>query len=814
MSLIKEKSPENNFRLNLKKTPHEAFALKEIGVSHHLPWSHLVDKNTFATHAGALGCVIAVRGLAFEVCELSEKERYHAQLSGFFQSVADNVAVYVTHHHYPIDAYPYATYTNEFAENFDKAYQKVFQDETLYCNDLYVTLVVKAPTQQGSKKAIFFKKMAQKIKDDLKDTQKKLTQQLHQLQREASIALYDYDPVVLGEDEVGHSELLSFLSLLVNAEKKLVKYPHPNMNISRYLPKKRISFGQNSLMWQGNHGSDEQLGAVLSIKEYQNHSDTLGFMPLLGVDFSFISTQIFMRLNKNKAVKSMSIQLNHLNDSDDEALSQQDLLAEAKDGVASGYVAFGTHQHTLLILSKTKRSLDAHIATASQVYDDAGLVLVRETLNIESGFFSQMPGNFTHIRRGVSVSSENFADYAPLYNYHTGYINENHLGSAVMLMESKGHTPLYFNFHKRSTKNNPSLGHTLVLAPSDSGKTTLLSALEMQMGKYPHKTYIFDRDRSWEITVLANGGFYSRIKPGTPTGFNPLQLDDTPENRSFLIYWFTTLLVGDAVFPVEHRDAIKKVIDGNFNLAKKDRRLSVVYKFIDIDFPYREALKPWLIIENGEFSYLFDNAKDTLDLNLFSLAGFDLTALISAQGGIIANSVFSYLFHRIKLQLDGKLTGLYMEESWQILEHPYWVAKMSELIPSTRKYNLYLVFITQSLKNILSSPLCAQLLDNTATKIFFPNKEPVEAEYREGFKLTPGQFKFIRETNVASRQFLFKQGNEVAIGRVNLSSLPDYLAIFSSNTRSVNLCEAIRNEVGNDPKVWLPIFLKEVKKND
>ena len=29
---------------------------------------------------------------------------------------------------------------------------------------------------------------------------------------------------------------------------------------------------------------------------------------------------------------------------------------------------------------------------------------------------------------------------------------------------------------------------------------------------------------------------YETIKPGIPTGFNPCQLEDTPENRNFLSF--------------------------------------------------------------------------------------------------------------------------------------------------------------------------------------------------------------------------------------------------------------------------------------
>lgn len=818
----------NAFRLTALKAPNDTIAKNEKGLSTYLPWSHLVSPTLFATHDGALGGVISVLGLPFEVSEDLELARHHQRLSALWQSLPEHVAVYVTQHRHQKNDYPVGEFPEGFTDSFNAAYQEKFSHKALYVNDLYLTFILKDTAQQGSKKGVFFKNLFPRPASDLVDKVTKQAQQLEHIILKAMVSLSDYSPTRLGHEEngaVGNSRLLRFLSLLVNGESNPVAYPASRQNLSRYLPKKQVNIGLATLEFKGNATDDHRLGALLSVKSYQNVSHTKGLKALLGADFEFISTHIFTRLPKNTVVEAIRIQLGHLEDAEDAALSQQDALEEARDGVASDFVGFGTHQHTLLIFGKTSKALDHSVAEATAIYSNVGLNLVRERLNLEAGFFSQMPGNFAHIRRGVPVSSDNFADYAPLHNYHTGYIHHNHLGSAVMLLESQGRTPLYFNWHKRGSANNPPLGHSLILGPSDAGKTVLLGALSAMTQKYhytysshgePHRetkppmSFYFDRNGGLKIYILACGGFYSDIKPGVPTGFNPLQLEDTPQNRVFLIHWFSTLLVGDGSLTDEAKEEVERLINKNFTLDKSQRRLSIVRQFLPIDFAYHKALKPWC--QGGSLAYLFDNPEDTLDLSHMTMAGFNMTHLLSVTQKGCSSSVLDYLFHRIKQTMDGRLISLTMEEVWQFLEHPYWINEMNAFLPDSRKNNLFLVFVGQSAEKILSSPLRSYITENTATQLFLPNDKAKHADYVDGFELTEGQVNFIQNAGNASRSFLFRQGKEVAVGRLNLTGLEDYIRVFSGNENTVRLCDEIRAEVGNDPKQWLPLFISRSKK--
>ena len=78
---------------------------------------------------------------------------------------------------------------------------------------------------------------------------------------------------------------------------------------------------------------------------------------------------------------------------------------------------------------------------------------------------------------------------------------------------------------------------------------------------------------------------------------NPLQLPDTPENRSFLKSWFTTLVQKDheQMIPSQIAEIINDCIDYSFEqLAPEFRTLSHISQFLPIDFPRWPHLRRWL----------------------------------------------------------------------------------------------------------------------------------------------------------------------------------------------------------------------------
>jgi type IV secretion system protein VirB4 len=91
-----------------------------------------------------------------------------------------------------------------------------------------------------------------------------------------------------------------------------------------------------------------------------------------------------------------------------------------------------------------------------------------------------------------------------------------------------------------------------------------------------------------------------------------------------------------------------------------------------------------------------------------------------------------------------------------------------------------------------------------------PNLKAHYDSYK-AFGLTDAEFTTIKTLGENSRCFLIKHGSHSVIARLDLSGLDDLLAVLSGTEENVNHLTKIRSEYGDDPHIWLPIFLKTIK---
>jgi type IV secretion system protein VirB4 len=318
------------------------------------------------------------------------------------------------------------------------------------------------------------------------------------------------------------------------------------------------------------------------------------------------------------------------------------------------------------------------------------------------------------------------------------------------------------------------------------------------------------------------GGVYSKLVPGRPTGWNPFQLPETEINKHFLRDFLKVLSTCDTeALTAQDINQITEVVERNYTLPHNIRNLSTISHFFTSDFKGLSALSRYLRLPDktgrvGDRAYLFDNDTDVLSFDTRTM-GFDMTYLLNDTGERVEEllPVSMYLFHRLEAELNANhLTGLYLDEGWQFLNNPYWIGKIGESLVTWRKRNAYVVFATQLPDKIAQSPLASSLIQGSATNIFLANSKAQEKDYIDGFKLTHRELEIIKNTQLQSRYFLYKQNNEAAIVRINLSGVEKYISILSSTSQSVSLCDDIRAEVGDESAKWLSIFYDKQKEGN
>jgi len=270
-----------------------------------------------------------------------------------------------------------------------------------------------------------------------------------------------------------------------------------------------------------------------------------------------------------------------------------------------------------------------------------------------------------------------------------------------------------------------------------------------------------------------------------PTGFNPLQLPKSDENRSFLLDWIKSLL-GRPTTATEDKILVK-AIGENFEQEKEAQNLHVFSELVlgqSRDESLASDLQKWH--GSGEYAWLFDNEEDTLSLDARVIA-FDLTSILDAP--LIRTPTLLYMFHRVRMALDGSKSLIFIDEGWKALDDEVFANKIKDWLKTIRKMNGVIGFGSQSASDAANSSIADSLIEQCPTQIFMPNGKAV-----------------VKESGVGSRQFLIKQGQASAVAKLNLAGLDDEIAVLSGRTETVNLLSEIIAEVGTDPEVWLPIF--------
>ena len=116
---------------------------------------------------------------------------------------------------------------------------------------------------------------------------------------------------------------------------------------------------------------------------------------------------------------------------------------------------------------------------------------------------------------------------------------------------------------------------------------------------------------------------------------------------------------------------------------------------------------------------------------------------------------------------------------------------------------------TQSASDVLGSSISRTLIEQTPTKVFFPNVDAQPEEYINGFGLSEREFRLLKEQlEPGSRQFLVKQGHHSVVCELDLKGFEGELKVISGRAASVERMRRLMDEVGRAPERWLAEFMK------
>ena len=809
---------------------------REFTTAERIPYSAHVAPTVIRTVFGDYLQVFRLGGASFESNDDEELNNWHERLNVLWRNIgSSNVALWtqVIRRRSGISRRPdeiagKQDSTDSFAAALYSKYRNRIANETLMVNEVYLAVVYR-PTS-GAVTGLASKVLARTRRDgsllafaDALDACEKLAQTL-----KASLARYE--PELLGTYKSANtccSSLQEYLGLLINGEWQRCALRAGPLN--QALATTRLFFGTEAIEYRSP--TSTRVGAMLGIKEYPTPTVVGMYNRLLSVPFAFVLTQSFAFLMKAAGQSLLLRQFNRMTNAGDFALSQASELKDALDALTSNEFVMGDHHFSLQVLADVPdrggdaaggsrlKALNDHVALARSLLADTGMLVAREDLALEAAFWAQLPGNFAVRPRKAPITSRNFAAMAPFHNYPIGRARGNHWGDALSMFVSSARSPYHFSLHA-SDPNDPDggsrkdTGHTLICGPTGSGKTVFIGFLIAMLVRQGATQVIFDKDRGLEILVRALGGEYLPLRNGVPTGFNPLQLPVTPANVEFLKTWLCELSAGPQwarhAVPVREAADLDQALRGTLALEPEARRLSRLVEFLDPTDPegLHARLARWCEVCGGDYAAVFDNAQDTVVSRLAgrSIIGFDVTEFLDHS--LTRSPIILYLFHLVRQLLDGRRFVCWMDEFWRLVADPAFENFAKDGPKTWRKLNGVMCLATQSPSDVLDSPISRTLVEQTPTKIFFPNADADSQEYTQGFGLTEREFKLIKvELEPGSRMFLIKQAHHSVVCQLDLKGFDAELAVISGRAGEVQRMHRIISATGPEPAAWLPEFM-------
>lgn len=771
---------------------------RELTADRYIPYTAHVAPEVVRTSLGDYLQVFRLGGVSFESADVEQLNALYERRNVLWRNLAGPGIALWTHIIRRRESVRESPETaTGFAAALHAKYRRRLAGEVLMVNELYLAVLYRPASGRAAglvSGAIGRLRPASYRLDtaDALEACRKIAQTLR-------ASLSRYEPESLGcYEHCGrwHSALLEYLALLVNGEHQPMALPRGPLSTA--IATTRLCFGSETIEYRLPTGT--RVGAMLGIKEYPTPTIAGMLDRLLSARFAFVLTQSFAFLSKASSQALLTRQINRMANAGDFAVSQAEELGEALDALTSNEFVMGDHHFTLQVLAdpddvaagrpeaERLRTLNDCVARARAILGDTGMNVAREDLALEAAFWAQLPGNFSLRPRKAPITSRNFAAMAPFHNFPSGRADGNHWGEALALFPTRANSAYHFSLHASDASDESSrrdAGHTFICGPTGSGKTVLIGFLVAMLARQGATQILLDKDRGLERLVRALGGEYLTLRNGYATGFNPLQLPQGPGHLEFLRGWLQLLAraPGARALNVREQRDLDQALRGVLSLAPGARRLSRLTEFLDPTDPegLHARLGRWCEAAEGAYAWAFDNPEDSVIRRLDGqpVVGFDVTEFL--DNDVVRAPVTMYLFHLVRQMLDGRRLVCWMDEFWRLLQDPAFESFAQDGPKTWRKLNGVMCLATQSAGDVLESPISRTIVEQTPTKIFFPNADAAPEEYITGFGLGRRELSLIKEElEPGARAFLVKQGHQSVVCRLDLQGFEAELEVLSA----------------------------------
>lgn len=758
-------------------------------LSDFLPWAALVAAGVVLNKDGSFQRTAKFRGPDLDSATPVELVAATARLNNALRRLGSGWAVFSEAQRIPANDYPDSVFPDLASRLVDMERREQFHEEGSHFDSAYFLTLLWMPPAEDNARAerLLYEGISAKTSPGTE----LLGAFIDRSQRVIQL-LEGFLPEISWLDD---GETLSFLHSTISTKRQNVRVPETPMYLDALLADESVV-----------GGLEPQLGAAhirtLTINGFptSTYPGLLDELNRLAFPYRW-STRAIM-LDKTDATrlvgkirrqwfakrKSVAAILKEVMTNEASALLDTDASNKADDAdLALQELGSDMIGQAYVTATITVWDLDPAVAAeklrlAEKIVQTRDFTCKSESLNALEAWLGSLPGHVYANVRQPPISSLNLAHMMPLSAVWSGPTEDSHLdGPPLLYARTEGSTPFRFSLHVGD------VGHTLVVGPTGAGKSVLLAMMALQFRRYPQaRIFAFDYGASLRVAALAMGGEWQNLGTGlhadAAVTLQPLARIDDPAELNWAAGWIGSILEAEGVIldPLS-KDHVWSAL-GSLSSAGQDERTLTGLSVLMQSQKLKQALRPYC--EGGPWGRLLDGEVERLGDGTVQI--FETEGLV---GSAAAAPVLSYLFHRVEQQLDGAPTLIVIDEGWLVLDSPAFATQLREWLKTLRKKNASVVFATQSLADIETSPIAAAIIESCPTRIFLANERAIEPQIRsiyERFGLNARQIENIgRATPKRDYYVQSRSGNrlmdlglqEVALAFAATSSRSDQISV-------------------------------------
>ncbi len=736
-----------------------------------LPYVSLVDDVTVRARGNELFQCIRLDGLNSATAEDELLDRTKGRFAQIVAQVGTGYAFYIhkvskgLHHELrPIEG-------DDFAATLDARWCQHL--DTIRMRDKTLTLTVMKRPDLGSKVPFRIRKSAETLRAETVESLRKLGEVV-------GFILSSFGTMRPRRLAASTGELLGFLGGL-NTGEELPLHPGSRFDyLAHDVANTRVSFKDSRFMLsEGVVG--RKYGTTFAIKTYPAKT-TVGMFDGLDLPVDMVVTHSFIPVNSNLMAERIKRQKRMMRASEDGAVSLLAELDEAHDDLESRRLIFGDHHMTVTVFASTLGELDGLASEVRNIAAEHGVSMVNESFAGQTHYFAQHPGNAPMRARKAPITNRNLADFAAFHRTPLGKrAGETPWDTPVTMFPTPERSGYWFSYHEQgSPDREPTSGHTLILGRSGSGKSVLSAFLMAMARRADARIVVFDYRGGMEMAVRALGGSYAPIRPGVPTGLNPLWLETDERGQAWLADWLVALLTRpDRPLSPVQTNLINQVVRQNGTADRHLRNwtdLATLFGSADDGGDLSERIHEWT--EAGRYGWIFGQSRaDTFSLD-GDVVGFDLTGILDSESEKERSAVLSYLFRRVeRLIEDRRPTVIVVDEAWKALDTTYFAERLSNWLVTARKQNAVVVMMTQYASQLEHTRTGKTIVEAVPTQVLLPNIRARASDYVM-LGLNEKELAMLLSSGSGSRLALVRDDRGSTLIDADLSALGPLLTIL------------------------------------